>query len=287
MEATGILKLRVIIDEDNVEKLILPSRPITVQALIDEIKSRLNFTFDFRLQFHDPDFDNALCNLVKMGKLPDTASVKVIRLVELDWISTSSDDTILQTDSTDTIDSPEHISRWPEVFIVPLFSYEVEHILREGNAAFDKDGNVITLTRDQKHNILETMGEEIYKLKAYPSSTHIGKAAEALVRKHPCLKERNSDTGWDGWKNSLRHKMGNQRKKLAKAGIMDVAVNAEKCSRKNPDGVSPRANIKRPRRGEVNFLSSYPSGEIRESLEARRLDMVEQFKKTSLSFIST
>lgn len=197
MEATGILKLRVILDKDNAEKLILPSRPNSVQALIDEIKCRLNFNFDFRLQFHDPDFDNALCNLVKIEDLPAIASVKVVRLVELDRISTSTDDTILQTDSTDTIDSPERISRWPEVFIVPPFSYEVEHVLREGNAAFDKDGKVITLTRDQKHNILETMGEEIYKLKAYPSTTQIGKAAEALVRKHPCLKERNSDTGWE------------------------------------------------------------------------------------------
>ncbi|XP_039473680.1 uncharacterized protein LOC120442036 [Oreochromis aureus] len=125
------------------------------------------------------------------------------------------------------------------------------------------------------------MGEEIYKLKAYPSTTQIGKAAEALVRKHPCLKERNSDTGWEGWKNRLRYKMGNQRKKLAKAGIMDVAVNAGKRSRTNPDGASPRANIKRPRRGEVNFLPSYPSGETRESLETRRLEMVEEFKKTS------
>nr|XP_024660496.1 uncharacterized protein LOC106676012 [Maylandia zebra] len=62
---------------------------------------------------------------------------------------------------------------------------------------------------------------------------------------------------------------------------MDVAVNAGKRSRTNPDGASPRANIKRPRRGEVNFLPSYPSGETRESLETRRLEMVEEFKKTS------
>uniref|UniRef100_A0A3P9BV25 PB1 domain-containing protein n=1 Tax=Maylandia zebra TaxID=106582 RepID=A0A3P9BV25_9CICH len=287
MEATGILKLRVILDKDNAEKLILPSRPNSVQALIDAIKSRLNFTFDFRLQFHDPDFDNALCNLVKIEDLPAIASVKVVRLVELDRISTSTDDTILQTDSTDTIDSPERISRWPEVFIVPPFSYEVEHVLREGNAAFDKNGKVITLTRDQKHNILETMGEEIYKLKAYPSTTQIGKAAEALVRKHPCLKERNSDTGWEGWKNSLRYKMGDQKKKLAKAGIMDVAVNAGKRSRTNPDGASPRANIKRPRRGEVNFLPSYPSGETREDIPLIHQHMMRTFALRREEIVTT
>ncbi|MEQ2189391.1 hypothetical protein GOODEAATRI_024828 [Goodea atripinnis] len=190
MDATEILKLRVILDNDNAERLILPSRPSSVQALIDEIKSRLNLTFDFRLLFHDPDFDYALCNVVVTEDLPGTASVKVVRLVELDQISTSTDDTVILAGSTDTTDSPERISRWPEVFIVPIFSYEVEHALRKGNAAFEKDGKVITLTRDQKHNILETMGEKIYRLKAYPSSTQIDKAAEALVRKHPCLKEK-------------------------------------------------------------------------------------------------
>ncbi|XP_030609899.1 sterile alpha motif domain-containing protein 3-like [Archocentrus centrarchus] len=281
MEPTERLKLRVILDPDNAERLILPSCPSSVQALIDEIRTRLKLTFDFRLQFHDPDFGNALCNLVEIEHLPSTASVKVVRLVELDQISTSTDDTIILTDSTDSTDTPERISRWPEVFIVPIFSYEMEHVLREGNAAYEKDGTVIRLPRDQKHNILKTMGEEIFRLKAYPSSTQIGKAAEALVRKHPCLKERNSDTGWEGWKNSLRHKIGNQRKKFAKAGIKDVAVNSGKRSRTNPEGAAPRANIKRPRRGEVNFLPSYPSGETRESLETRRVEMVEEFQKTS------
>ncbi|MEQ2177050.1 hypothetical protein GOODEAATRI_034528 [Goodea atripinnis] len=140
MDAAGILKLRAILDNDNAERLILPSGPSSVQALIDEVKSRLKLTFDFRLQFHDPDFDNALCSLVVIEDLPGTASVKVVRLVELDRISISTDDTIILTDSTDTIDSPERISRWPEVFIVPIFSNEVEHVLREGNAAFEKDG---------------------------------------------------------------------------------------------------------------------------------------------------
>ncbi|XP_038129287.1 uncharacterized protein LOC119775391 [Cyprinodon tularosa] len=281
MEAKESLKLRIILDTDNAERLILSSRPSSVQALIDEIKTRLKLTFDFRLQFHDPDFDNALCNLVKIEDLPGTASIKVVRLLDLDRISTSTDETILLTDSTDATDSPERSGRWPDVFIVPTFSYEVEHVLREGNAAFEKEGKVIRLPRDQKHNILEIMGEEIYRLNAYPSSTQIGKAAEALVRKHPCLKEKNSDTGWEGWKNSLRHKIGNQRKKLAKAGIKDVAVNSGKRSRTNPEGAAPRANIKRPRRGEVNFLPSYPSGETRESLETRRLEMVQEFQKTS------
>ncbi|CAL8373220.1 unnamed protein product [Arctogadus glacialis] len=75
--------------------------------------------------------------------------------------------------------------------------------------------------------------------------------------------------------------MGNYRTKLCRAGIKDVAVNAGKRSRTNPDGTASRANIKRPRRGEVNFLPNYPSCETKDTLEMQRLNMVEEFKKTT------
>uniref|UniRef100_A0A3B3TBI3 Uncharacterized protein n=1 Tax=Paramormyrops kingsleyae TaxID=1676925 RepID=A0A3B3TBI3_9TELE len=244
MEPTDVLKLRVILDDLNAERLTLPSRPETVNALIFEVKNKLNLTYlyDFRLQFQDPEFDNALCNLVNIEDLPSKASIKIVKLVDFDVSSNSTDDTVLLSDNTN---SPERLCRWPEVFIIPTFSYEVEYALREGNTAFVKEGEMIKLTRDQKHNILDVMAAEIYKLKAYPSSRELGKAAEALVSKHPCLKENGSKSGYNGWKNSLRFKM-------------DVAVNAGQRSRNNPEGAASRANIKRPRRREINFLPNYP-----------------------------
>ena len=278
MEDSDVLKLRVILDDVNAERLILPSRPETINALISEVKSKLNLLYEFRLQFQDPEFDNALCNLVNMEDLPSKATIQVVRLIEADLSSTSTDDTVLLSDNTV---SPERLCRWPEVFIVPTFSYEVENCLREGNSVLEREGRGLRLTRDQKHNLLDVMSAEIYKHKAYPSTLQIGKAAEALVRKHPCLKEHGSRTGCEGWKNSLRFKMGNYRTKLCRAGIKDVAVNAGKRSRTNPDGTASRANIKRPRRGEVNFLPNYPSGETKDTLEMQRLNMVEEFKKTA------
>ena len=278
MEDSDVLKLRVVLDDVNAERLILPSRPETINALISEVKNKLNLLYEFRLQFQDPEFDNALCNLVNIEDLPSKATIQVVRLIEADLSSTSTDDTVLLSDNTV---SPERLCRWPEVFIVPTFSYEVEYCLREGNSVLEREGRGLRLTRDQKHNILDVMSAEIYKHKAYPSTSQIGKAAEALVRKHPCLKEQGSKTGCEGWKNSLRFKMGNYRTKLCRAGIKDVAVNAGKRSRTNPDGTASRANIKRPRRGEVNFLPNYPSGETKDTLEMQRLNMVEEFKKTT------
>lgn len=37
---------------------------------------------------------------------------------------------------------------------------------------------------------------------------HQAMAAEALVAKHPCLREAVSVTGWNGWKNSIKLKIG-------------------------------------------------------------------------------
>jgi len=59
-------------------------------------------------------------------------------------------------------------------------------------------------------------------------------------------------------------------------------VNAGKRSRTNPEGAASRASIKRPRRGEVNFLPNYPHGESQQTLETQRLAIVEQFKRTSM-----
>lgn len=82
MESIDVLKLRVILDDVNAERLVLPSRPETVHTLIFEVKNKLNLTYDFRLQFEDPEFDNALFNLVNIEDLPSKATIKIIRLIE-------------------------------------------------------------------------------------------------------------------------------------------------------------------------------------------------------------
>ncbi|KAI9520625.1 hypothetical protein NQZ68_015164 [Dissostichus eleginoides] len=104
--------------------------------------------------------------------------------------------------------------------------------------------------------------------------------AEALVATHPCLKEAGSRTGWNGWKNSIKFKMGNYRNKMRQAGCQEVIVNAGKISRSNPDREPPHSNIKRPKRAKVNFLPNLPQGEDPSSLEHLRQTIVEEVKKT-------
>lgn len=271
------LKLRVIIDPTSTRKIVLQSRPKTVSDLLLQLQTNLNVSYDFKLQFEDPEFGNALCDLENINELPSKATVKLIKTLELAANSADLEETALISDTSSS--SSERASRWPDVFNPPTFSYDVEFALKEGNSDYCKDGKHLKLTRDQKHNVLERMIDAIYRFKAYPSDDEFSKAAEALVNKHPCLRETGSRTGYDAWKVSLKFKMGNYRSKLRRAGMQEVAVNGGKRSKSNPDAEHCRANIKRPRRAEVNFLPNFPHGSDELSLEALRLKIIDELKK--------
>lgn len=122
----------------------------------------------------------------------------------------SSTPTVILSD----VSNPERLKIWPRGDSpIPQFSYDVELRLRQGYADVEKTGRSLKLTTDQKHDILEKLCSTIYDFKAYPDDRQIGNVAKALVKKHPCLKEPGSDTGWNGWKTSIRFKMGNLREK--------------------------------------------------------------------------
>lgn len=267
--------LHVHTSRDIVWKMTLSSRPESVDELKVKIKEKFKLDFDFSLSYEDPDFDGQLASLLDIEELPQKAVLKVIRYD--DGSSAESDDTIILPHAM-PVDRP----RWPAVIQVPTFSYEVEHILTQGNEAYEQTGKTLKLSRGQKHNILETLASMMHSFnKAYPKQKEIAMVAEALVKKHPCLKEPGSKETWLAWKNSLIFKMGNYRTKLSQAGCAEVAVNSGKRSKNNPDKEAPHTNIKRPHREEVNFLPNFPRGEDAESLGIQRLQIVDEMKKTN------
>uniref|UniRef100_A0A3B1JRT8 PB1 domain-containing protein n=1 Tax=Astyanax mexicanus TaxID=7994 RepID=A0A3B1JRT8_ASTMX len=268
------------ISTDIVRKLTLSSRPESVDELKNTIREKFQLDFDFNLSYQDPDFDGQLCSLVDIEELPQKAILKVIR-PEGDVSSASSDDTVILPHAL----SPDRAEGWPLVFPVPTFSYEVELILGEGNVTYERTGKIVKLSKGQKHDILETLAGKMHSFKAYPNDKEVSMVAEALVTKHPCLKEPGSRTGWYGWKNSLKFKMGNYRSKLSRAGFHEVAVNSGKRSRNNPDKQAPHTNIKRPRRAEVNFLPNFPRGEDATSLEKLRLQIADDVRRSDRNLV--
>ncbi|XP_042258150.1 uncharacterized protein LOC121889970 isoform X3 [Thunnus maccoyii] len=267
-------KTEIVLTETE-RKMTLSSRPESVDELKTMIGEKFNLDFNFSLSYQDPDFDGQLCSLLDIEELPQKAVLKVIRS-ESDASSVASDDTIILPHAM----TPDRVNRWPDVFPVPIFSYEVEFLLSDGNATYDRTGKTLKLSRGQKHDILETLAAKMHSFKAYPNDKEVSMVAEALVIKHPCLKEPGSQTGWYGWKNSLKFKMGNFRTKLSRAGFHEVAINSGKRSRNNPNKPSPHTNIKRPKRAEVNFLPNFPRGENAASLERLRLQIVDEVKKS-------
>uniref|UniRef100_A0A3Q3NBK1 PB1 domain-containing protein n=1 Tax=Mastacembelus armatus TaxID=205130 RepID=A0A3Q3NBK1_9TELE len=252
--------LHVHTSTDIVRKMTLSSQPASVDELKTMIKERFKLDFDFSLSYQDPDFDGQLCSLVDIEELPQKAVLKVIRS-ESDASSIAPDDTIILPHAM----TPDRTERWPDVFPVPTFSYE-------------RLGKTLKLSRGQKHDILETLAAKMHCFKAYPNDREVSKVAEALVTQHPCLTEPGSQTGWYGWKNSLKFKMGNYRAKLSRAGFHEVAVNSGKRSRNNPDEQAPHTNIKRPKKAEVNFLPNFPRGQDAASLEQFRVQIADEVK---------
>lgn len=271
-EAPESLILRVVAP-DCVRKLKLSSRPASVVALIAILKEQLELDCDFNLQYEDPDFDGKLTCLVDINELPHKACVHIS--------PTQDSSSVASTDILSDVSSPERLSRWPAgPFQIPKFDFDVELTLRNANYEFEKTEKRLQLSRDQKHHVLEKLASTIYGFKAYPNDKEIAVVAEALVKKHPCLKEAGSESGWNGWKNSIKFKMGNYRTKMRKAGCQEVAVNAGKRSRKHPENEPSHSNIKRPKRAEVNFLPNFPEGENLASLETIRQAIVDEVKKT-------
>lgn len=277
MAAPQKFVLRVYIATDIAVKVTLTERPESVDDLIailrEKVKPRLDF--EFTLQYEDPDFDGQLSCLVDIEEIPEKGILKVVRS-ESDTGSLASSD----TENLPHVPVSQRQKTWPDIFPVPTFSYEVEHVLENGNIAYDISGKTMKLSRAQKHNILESMAEVMHSFKPYPSDRDVGMAAEALITAHPCLKEPGSVSGWYGWKMSLKFKMGNYRTKLARSGCLEVSVNAGKRSKNNPDKDHPHSNIKRARRAEVNFLPNFPRGQNQASLEEIRVEILHDVEKS-------
>ncbi|KAM7405402.1 hypothetical protein PAMP_012667 [Pampus punctatissimus] len=310
------VSLRIFFNEDDARKITLTSGlPNSVEDLVSEIKTNFGLSQQFRLQYRDADFGNEYINLMAISDIQDKATLKVVFLscdensshipvsptpcststpVHLATSSCSSgtsgnpysspsecsfsSDRSLSSADTLILDPvPQPRTSWPSLFIVPRFSYCAEVQLEAANAEFRAHGTLLNPPPKLRMDILEGMAEEIFKYTAYPNDAQIEEAAEVLVHKHPCLRQKGSHAGHEGWKLYLKTKIVNFRTKLSKIGLAEVTVNSLKNKRKGQEKAA--ANIKKPKKAEVNFFPSFPPGETTESLEEERVALLTEVKK--------
>uniref|UniRef100_A0AAZ1WZ95 Uncharacterized protein n=1 Tax=Oreochromis aureus TaxID=47969 RepID=A0AAZ1WZ95_OREAU len=281
MTANQKMTMRVILTEADIRKVILHSRPSTVKDLITKLRESLGLQYNFSLQFQDPEFNNELCNLTDLQELPEKPTIKVLPVFDL--VPVSSDDVFSDTSTADTeilSHSPQDRREpWPEFFDIPTFSVDVEYRLRQADLLFMSEGTHLKVSKELKHEILERLAESMYSYTAYPTAAQFESVATALINKHPCLQERGSVTRCCGWKNSLKHKMGNYRTKRRQSGCLDVAVNAGKRGRHSSDGQPANKRIKKAKKGEINYLPNFPDGFDQAALEEARKDLADEMQK--------
>lgn len=132
--------------------------------------------------------------VVPQESTPDASDVS--SLGECSSLSGNSVDTDILSPSPSGKQSP-----WPAVLPIPTFSHNTELALRQGNEIYLRDGT--TVTSSVKSNILERLAEAMFSYTAYPNDAQRCAVAEALVAKHPCLKEPGSFNGIYGWQQSV------------------------------------------------------------------------------------
>ena len=81
---------------------------------------------------------------------------------------------------------------WPNLFVIPDFSHDIELQLSAANDAYAKDGRVMVISKGVMSEILDKLADIISKINPYPSKDHYESVATALVEKHPCLREPGS-----------------------------------------------------------------------------------------------
>uniref|UniRef100_A0A3B4Z567 PB1 domain-containing protein n=1 Tax=Stegastes partitus TaxID=144197 RepID=A0A3B4Z567_9TELE len=284
------MRFRVIIEHDIKKITFQNGLPSSVEDLIKVFKQAFSITTDIGLQYKDADFDDFF-TLTSTSDLKDKDTLKVVRMPpgiimttvshehHPDTSDVSSVDDLLSVDSQDNLlPSPPATERqnlWPALFPIPTFSYNTEMALRQGNEKFLKDGTPLT-TPSVKSDILERLAETMFSYTAYPNDPQRAAVAQALIEKHPCLREPGSFNGCYGWQQSLKYKCANYRSKLKAHGNPELIINTLK--HKQEGDRKPAKNIKKPRKSEVNYLPSHPAGETDSSLENVRLELIAASK---------
>jgi len=288
-------QLRVILADHDVRKVVQPTGiPETVDDLHSVIRDTFSIARDFRLHYKDVDFGEFF-TLFSTTDLKDKDTIKVVFLQDQeptvtltltdvtdtdvtnvtdqsceepygdDASSVSTNDTLILSSSEDSLG---HRSRpWPAQFLIPSFSDLTEIQIQSANERLKKNGTLFP-TKDLiplLPDILGKLADAIYDYTAYPSSLQISEVAEALTKKHPCLKEPGSFNGSYGLAQRLKYKINNFRSKLRGLGCPEVEVNLLK--RKTTHDKYPAKNVKKPKKAEVNYLPPHAQGESTASLE--------------------
>ena len=204
METTFIMK--IILPDGSSQRLTLTGPPACIEDLKTEVKRQCRLQGHFSLQFKDSEVEDkgTLKVIDSSGPLMQRdESAWMVTGVSPSGSVTSSlsvDTDVLSSDVLSSSESISSRSSWPAVFQVPRFSYDAELKLTQAAVAYLKDGTLFSPDPKLKSDVLDGLLQEIVKYKIYITGKQADQVAQSLIKRHPCLAERGSDTGYGGWK---------------------------------------------------------------------------------------
>lgn len=163
-------------------------------------------------------FGNEFLNLTSIAEVVDRGTLRIVNLESASGeveLPVNSQDSISHTPllqqslvetaaSSPAIASPTSRAAWPTIFQIPLFNYDTELKLQQAHLSFSKDGTLLTVIDPKmKSDILNGLLQEVLKYGVYISDKQREQVVKSLIEKHPCLRERGSETGFSAWKTSL------------------------------------------------------------------------------------
>lgn len=273
--------LRVIVAADDIRRLDLMNAPATVDELQNVLARELGIQGAFVIQYQDPEFGFELCNLTNISLLPPEKATLQLKFSNASIPAEDPSDNPANAPAGDsaTMCSSSVSNRsgsLPAEFITPSFRHDIALKLEAADKKFEEDGSLMIVTKDIKADVLEKLASKIYSYTAYPTCSQFQAVAQALVERHPCLKEPGSAHGYYGWTISLKFKMGNFRQRLRIAGCPELSVNSDKNTQ---DMGGKKHKMKKPRRSETNFLPMLPRGMTASSQEKERDFMQSEVMK--------
>uniref|UniRef100_A0A3P9JS78 Uncharacterized protein n=1 Tax=Oryzias latipes TaxID=8090 RepID=A0A3P9JS78_ORYLA len=263
--------LRVILGPDNSQRVVISAGlPLSVAALEAEIQTQCKIMTPF-----STELGNDFVNLTSIEEIQDIATLKVVYTFGQPQDQDEDSFSFPSTSAPDVSTSSR--SSRPDLFLVPRFTNDAEIKLEKAHVAFKENGMLLIPDPKLKSDILEGLIQEVVKHTVYPTDRKFDQVAEALILRHSCLKEKGSPSGYAGWKMSLKYKLSNYRTHLRKVGCPEVCVNALK--HKPAEKCSPAYDVKRPKKGEVDYCPPFPLGESEQSLETIRIELLSDVKK--------
>lgn len=155
------MTLRVIMTEADIRKVVLDTRPATVEDLTSKLKELLAIEHNCILQYKDPEFN-------KLEDLPEKPTVKIIAVLQMAPIPApvpvpTSDEIPSDTPRTADTEILSVSSQERQIFNIPTFSVDVEYRRRQADLLYLAEGTHLKVSKELKHEILEGLAESIPK----------------------------------------------------------------------------------------------------------------------------